>query len=242
MKTHMASSVETFQENSFKTDVLLAASLTVILALDSIGNGFVIYLSIRYKQFHGTSMVLRVAHAIADIGMCTFVPIYIINKFFLKIPDWLTCYFSEFSKAMFLSTIHIVGFISLERYIFFCKPLKHQKYLGMKVEIVMTCVVFTVCMLLSFGTGLAYGREVDPLTGWYKLKSSVLTKVQIAVYILPCVCSTSFSTYRIHTLMRKITTEINKQKNRFPVGFITEAALRKKPIKKSLRSVLIYIS
>ena len=115
-----------------------------ILVVATIANALVLFLTARERKLHNGYMYIRSLYALMDILVVWgIIPVFIANIIFPNVPQRLTCYISDIGFGMFLCTLHMNGIIALERYCFFCHPMKYDQLFNMKI-IVTTCVVIVL--------------------------------------------------------------------------------------------------
>ena len=116
-----------------------------ILIFGTVANSLVLYLTARHQKFHEAYMYIRAAYAVIDIFFAWgTVPIVLTYLFFEGlIPIWISCYISGIGVGMFLCTVHLTSLIALERYVYFCHPLKYHRFFNFKT-IVVTCTTIVI--------------------------------------------------------------------------------------------------
>ena len=126
--------------------ILIFAYGIVLLGGGTLANGLVLFLTIKEKKFHETFMYIRAAYSVFDILMVwTTVPFVMINVLYDIESQTILCYVGDMGIGLFLTTVHLTMLIALERYFYFCHPMKYQRFFNLKT-ICLACtalIIFT---------------------------------------------------------------------------------------------------
>ena len=228
-------SLETAYENS-TTDKIILSIYFITLAILSVSlNGLVIYLTKKHHQFHEASMYVRAGYSSFDIVFATSMMLhYLLNLHATQVPPIVTCLTGDLAIAMFFGTTQLTAFIALERYFYFCKPLKYHRYFNLKSIVTTVLVIFVTTQVYVYVKEVLYGRDLQPLIGMCVFTHPTFHNISnLLIFVLPAATVTCFSIYKIKKLLRKIAA--SAPHGLYPSEGITEPVLRRKAAKKSLR-------
>ena len=207
----------------------------LVLIFGTLANGSVVYLTKRYQQFYHPGMYIRAAYAVFDIIYAWVVlPMFIVRLFYFERESRIYCVFSDSGIAMFFSTIQLTAYIALERYFYFCHPMKYNFYFNLK-SISYVCIsIFCLTHTYAYATEFIFGRHFEPLFKICQLPNQTLHGIiQVAVFFLPAIICTIFSVHKIRMLLIKIDlsnpTELSSQ------GRHVEPRLRRMVVRRALR-------
>ena len=84
---------------------------------------------------------------------------------------------------MFLSTVHLTTLIALERYCYFCHPMKYQQLFSLK-SISITCVsIVLATQIYVFGSEITSGREFQLVMLVCQHRGDFHAKVQVLILL-----------------------------------------------------------
>ena len=166
-------------------------------------NLIVVYLIKKYEQFHEASMYVRGAYAIVDFSSGVIVILYGISRLFNNL-ERLSCWISDIGIGLFFTTFNLTALVAVERYFYFCEPMKYPRYFTLKTVTLFTCFICGIALGYTLGTEIIIGRKQSEFHGLCRLENQVIHKIiQSSIFFLPAILSTCFSIYKIGKLIYK---------------------------------------
>ena len=214
---------------------MLMSYLGVISVCSFILNGLFIYLTSKYHQFHEAYMYIRKAYAIIDMIfplMCLVQ--YLVNFYVQDVPSWLTCSVGYVIVGLFYSTLQFTAYIAIERYFFFCKPFRYQRYFNVQSVSITSIAIVALSQVYVFGRGVFFERKPNPLLMLCTpLNEPLSIVVNILICVIPALTCTLFSAFNILSLMKSLASVQPHGAVQYQVT--TESFIRRKAVKKSLK-------
>ena len=213
--------------------ILILVYSLFILIVGTVANCLVLFLTARHQKFHEAYMYIRAAYAVVDICFAWgTVPIVLANLFLGDLfPTWISCYMSDIGVGMFLCTVYLTALIALERYVYFCHPLKYHRFFNFKT-IALTCTTIVVLtQTYMIGTEIIYGRTMQFVFLMCQLQEPFHIIFQVIVWYIPSLFIVIFT---IVSIQRMVSSMANSQI--MPAGQNTmEPQLRKRASRKAIR-------
>ena len=228
-----------YDGNDTKNDIdriVMTIYSLLILIPGTFLNGFVIYLTTKYHQFHTPYMYIKSSCAVLDILLAiNLTPHIIINDYFGKgVSSRLMCYSSDFGIAVFYSTAQFTAVVALERYLYFCRPFVYQRWVTWKSIIATNVITFLCAQIYIFSTEIIYGRELQSLVALCQLQDQGFhSALQFGMFFVPTIIATIFSIHKIITLMNKVNADVSSLQG--PQGAFSESTMRKRAARRGLR-------
>ena len=156
-------------------------------------------------------MYIRAAYASMDL----LWSISLILQSFLKVfedVERLTCWISSIGAGIFFANIQMTAIIAIERYYYFCEPMKYPRYFTSKS---ITCFVIGVLVIAEsymISTELLIGRKTPNHFSSWRLENQEKHKLlQLLVFFVPAAACTCFSVFSISRLIDANRRSINPQ-------------------------------
>ena len=166
-----------------------------------IANGIVIYLTKKYYQFNNSAMYVRAAYAFMDIFLGISLIIHSCLKLFTD-AERLDCWVANIGGAVFLSTIQMTAIIAVERYFYFCEPMKYPRIFTLKTITGLTIGVLAISEGYMISTEIFIGRKSPSFLSSCQLEGQSYQKLlQLLVFFIPAMASTCFSIFKITKLI-----------------------------------------
>ena len=185
---------------TLQIDKMVIFMITFSISVSAlVANGIVLYLTWKYKQFHTPFMLVRAAYTTMDfITSCIGVPFSILR--YLSYRDMLeiTCYLTNIGAGVFFASAQLTAFIAIERYYYFCKPMKYPRYFTPKSIIFFTIAFCMVGEAYMFVTDLIIGRVTYEFFSLCHLPAQTWNNIfQLTIFVAPAITCTLFSVYNI---------------------------------------------
>ena len=205
----------------------------IILAMFSVLlNGMSIYLTQRYDQLRIPHMYIRIAYATFDIiFVLSMVIHYVIVFQFPKVPLLVKCLTGDFCIALFFGTTQLTGFIALERYFYFCRPMVYNQYFTLRSIALVSSFIFLITQAYVFIIKFANIRKIQPIIGMCIITNPTHNMTNLLIFVVPAIIVTMFSVLKIIQLLRKNNVHPNNYANET----YSEPQLRRRAAKKGLR-------
>ena len=233
--TNTTLAYESGDSNSLHIDqkVALAISFSIAL-LACIANATIVYLTKKCRQFHVPAIYVRAAYAILDFLSAAIIILHVVLGYF-GVPKRVSCWLANVASGLFFASIQLTAFIAIERYFYFCEPMKYPRYFTLRSIASFTVLVISVAEAYMIYTEIAIGRIILKNFGICHLSNQPLNRIfQLCFFFLPAMICTSLSVYKIGKLILK---------NRRAIGEnATDKMMKIKIGRKALRLInVIYL-
>ena len=192
-----------------KTDtenILEMSRVIVSISISIIGlilNGVVIYLTKKHKPLHQPYMYVRAAYAVLDMStalamiLSTLVIFVLIDN-----VSSVSCIFTNIIGGQLYAALQLTAYIALERYIYFCRPMKYLQCFHLWSIVIVTISICAITQGYMLITELTIGRNRYPNIQICHLQNqSFHNVVQLLIFVLPAVLCTFYSVYKIMKLI-----------------------------------------
>ena len=190
--------------HTYTDSIILFVIANSIAITACIANGVVLYLTKKYYQFHCSPMYVRAAYALMDILASILLIIHSILRVFVNDMEAITCWIASISSGIFFSTIQMTAIIAIERYYFFCEPMKYPRYFTSRSITCLTITVIFISEAYMITTQIFIGRKTPYYYASCRLEGQSFHKtLQFLIFFLPAIVCTGFSIYKIARLIAK---------------------------------------
>ena len=223
-------------------------------------NLFIMVSMIWKKLYRQPAHILLLNLALNDFLMCaTFIPINVISgfagEFIFGSNDVTRCHVCQIGVIFVIFTnfnLHILPFLSLDRFLFFRFPFHYKKYVTIKTTVVAVVLLWIFCIAISlppiFGFGeIRFTQSISTCTV-YLLDSNGITDnifyevfaiLEAFVFPIPLLIVTTMGMVKI------VWKQLKKTYGMYDVeamggGKETEKRMRQQRSKKKLRIVKVY--
>ena len=191
--------------------VFLFAITNGICLLAFIANGIVLYLTKKYHQFHSAGMYVRAGYAFVDMLTALFLIIHsnlrLATLEFNEDLEEITCWVASLMGGLFFATVQMTAIIAIERYYYFCEPMKYPRYFTLATITLATFSVLAISEGYMIFTQIFIGRETPSYFNSCRLADQSFHKrIQILVFFVPAMACTAFSIYKIARLIRTLSS------------------------------------
>ena len=186
-------------------------------------------------------MVL-VSYMVLDILYCNITLVHmvtvVISNNIQVMTDVVSRAFATGTLTFLLSSVHIIGLLSYERYCYFIKPLTYAtKFTKTRIytTIIIICIV---AFCISLGTDLVEPRVPVATTMVYHLTglaSQILNIVYAVFYAIPCCTLSVITLIRLHLLISKHKTQVQPIVMSEDQSAVTGVIV--KPVKEAIKMV-----
>ena len=195
--------------------------VTVIASIGLLLNGLALYLTWKHKQFHKSSMYVRLSYVILDFATALCSILHSVITHFIT-DTTVICLFSNTVLGLFLSTIQFTAFNAIDRYYYFCRPMIYKRVFTTKVIIIISSTILLLCFGYIGATELIIGRRKIPNVILCQLPNQQFyNQIQFFLFFLPCIVCTLISIQKIKTLLdnfRRISPNSTKHKAKKETG------------------------
>ena len=220
----------------FKQDSLNISIYMAIMSICSAFlNGLVIYLIKKHRPFQKPNIVIRAAYAVFDMSFgvlsCVHALLYLHAD---GMPEWMNCVLGNVVIALFFCTLLFTAFISLEKYVFFCRPYIYQRYFSNTFIIGISVGIAVTTQLYVHLKYLTTNRILQPLYGTCVSSDQTFhNRVNLVIFVLPTICCTFYSLVKIRIILNRISNTPPDQQQHEQA----ESKMRANAVKKGLRYV-----
>ena len=146
--------VSTLNDGQQLPSIPAVVILLIVLCGATLANGLVLYLTKQEKVSQEAYIYIRAVYAVVDIMLVWSTVPFILYKAYYDVGSStvLLCYAGDFGVGMFLITVHLTILMALERYYYFCHPMKYPRFFNKK-SIALICaliIIFNQVMFFFF--------------------------------------------------------------------------------------------
>ena len=166
----------------------------------------IVYLIRKHHEFHTPSMYLRLAYVLLDF-MFAFIMIVQIISGRLNAGDDVYCMISSIMAGLYFMTIQLTAYIAVERYCYFCKPMRYPRLFTGRFIVVALLLIFACCFAFKMSTDIIIGRDKhQDVTVCQPPNQTFTAATQILIFFIPAIICTIVSIHKIKKLMKNLET------------------------------------
>jgi len=180
-------------------------ALLLILSM----NGFFVGLVFYYRRLHTPYFAILVNHSFIDVIISATVfssVIYIsLSGYNPFLGDRVKCFVHRiFSITPFLSKVHSICILSVDRLLFFYKPLWYIRVVSIRLVIAIEMVILTVALIFNIAATAVGDIYFSPTTMVCSNSSKPWVWItQMTLYVIPSLTSVAFTIVSLHHLILK---------------------------------------
>ena len=157
--------------NRQKLPSAIAVTILVgVLLIATVANGLVLFLTKRERESQEAYVYIRAVYAVVDILLVWSTVPFILVRAYYDTSDTLICYVGDFGVGMFLITVHLTILVAIERYCYFCHPMKYPRFFNAKSIAIMCTVIIIFNQVSHFDSQPLHGVKLTPINILYTVK------------------------------------------------------------------------
>ena len=205
LKTTMESDHDQIKTGELET-TLLTSYLIIALLWTTLANMRIFYLVLSRDTYHVPYYYIIASYCLADtiqVGSSTPLMIsgILLAQDYVSIPSWICTVSGALTAAMIFVSFHTLGFMAIERYYFFVRPLKYPNRFTSCFTFAVLTLIWIVAIIFAIvievmGTKQFYITIFHCQTPSAKLFSYI----QVTLYLIPTLSCTLFSLLKLWIL------------------------------------------